>query len=358
MAKLKRRATSPTKEKVTKAAAPAKKPVKAKKSAGKGRGRPNVSRANVQKAHDERSQTGKYKSYIKPEYLGSVWSPGKATHLISILPTWDTEAGEWSFFHRVYAHGQVGVNEDNYICLARMFNQRCFICEQYAEYISECESEDKEPDEKKVRALRPSQRIIYNIRVVTDSRTEDEGNKLYLAPVQKIHNEILELCKDPRTGEIINVANLDEGMDVQFTKEGEGLQTQYKGVRLVDREPIPDEWVEDLVVLDQSYHIPDYEEVKNVFLGAPSEEEEAEGEEAEEDDVPVDVGEEGEEGEEVEDVGEDDDPEEYGNDPEDDEEGEEEEAVEEEPPPPPRRSSRAPARTSAGGKKSLNRRGR
>ena len=243
--------------------------------------RPKVDRGEIQRAYDEKSDTGRYRSYMKSEYLSKIWNPVRGTHVISILPTWSPSEDKYTFFNKVYYHSNVGINEDNYVCMARMYKKRCFICERYAEYIKECEEKDMDPEDEKLRTMRPAQRVLYNVRVVSDERSIGEGNRIFMAPAKKLHSQILELCKNPRTGELVSVGDVDEGMDVQFTKEGEGIGTEYKGIRLVDRDPIPDEWLHDLPNLEETYERPEYEELKSVYLGVPSDDEygDVEGEE-------------------------------------------------------------------------------
>jgi len=322
----------PLKRKVAPSAAG--KTVAPKAAASKRSNRPKVDRSEITKAYEQRDQTGKYKSYIKPEFQSMLWKPkSEETHVISILPTFEPKEDRWTFFHIVYYHGGVGINEDNYLCNARMFDKKCYICEAKARYIMECERKGEEPDDDRMRALSPSKKVLYNVRVVTDQKTEDEGNKIFEAPGKKIHSAVLGLCVNKRTGAVVSLTDIEDGRDVQFTKEGKGLKTDYVGVQLLERDPIPEEWQDDLVELANCYHIPTYDEVKNVFCG-----------EVEEDDEDVAVVPEDDEEEVGEDVGDGDVEGEYAAAGDEDYE---EEVVEEQEPPRRGRSRGAPVEAPA-----------
>ena len=317
------------KRKASTTTAPTERAKTAPKAAPKRSNRPKVDRSEITKAYEQRDQSGKYKSYIKPDYQGMLWKPkSEETHVISILPTYEPKEDRWTFYHVVYYHGGVGVNEDNYLCNARMFDKKCYICEAKARYIMECERRGEEPDDDRMRALSPAKKVLYNVRVVTDQKTEDEGNKIFEAPGKKIHSAVLGLCVNKRTGAVVSLTDIEDGRDVQFTKEGKGLKTDYVGVQLLERDPIPEEWQDDLVVLAECYHIPTYEEVKNMFCGEVDEDDGEMGA------VPEDDEEVGEEIEDGDVEGE------YAS---ADEEGDEEEVVVEEQEPPRRGRSRAPA---------------
>lgn len=76
---------------------------------------------------------------------------------------------------------------------------------------------------------------------------------------------IVAIAKNNRTGEFIPFADPDEGKTIEFTREGKGVTTDYTGFKFVDREPIPDEVLDQAVCLDDYIQILSYDELKSVL---------------------------------------------------------------------------------------------
>jgi hypothetical protein len=164
----------------------------------------------------------------------------------------------------IYVHNKVGINEDSYVCMSRTYGKPCAICEEQAEL-----RKQDDFDEKYVKSLNPSRRVIYNISCL-DSDTEfKKGIQIFEVSHWLFEKELAEQAKKPRGGGFVLFSDPDEGKTVFFRKTGNGpTTTKYSGFKFEDRaEPISDELLDSALCLDELIHIPSYDEVKNAFYG-------------------------------------------------------------------------------------------
>ena len=150
-----------------------------------------------------------------------VYSPTKGDNCVRILPpTWDDAS---HFGLDVYVHYGVGPDQSAYLCpIASKTGDSCVVCEE-----REAALEDK--DEDYARSLNYSHRVMY---YVIDRDEEKEGVKVWIAPFASVDKQITAQTRDSRTGEVLYIDHPDEGYDVEYTKEGEGVKTKYTGVRI------------------------------------------------------------------------------------------------------------------------------
>lgn len=132
-------------------------------------------------------------------------------------PTWDGAEG-WVGLE-IYVHSFIGANNGNYLCLAKMKNQRCPICEA---------SKDAQAsgDKEEAGELSAKQRYIY---WVLDRDDEASGPKV-LELSWSQDQSIAAICQSKK-GNIVSLDHPDSGHDVIIQKRGQGLQTKYYGHR-------------------------------------------------------------------------------------------------------------------------------
>lgn len=181
----------------------------------------------------------------------------------------------------IFAHRNVGVQKDHYICLAASYGLPCPICE-YRNHLITTDS----GSEKEIKALRPSRRYIFNIICLDSDKEVARGVQVWEVSQYRYHKPLMEAAKLPREGGYIIFQSPDNGKTVCFTAKNSGKFTfECTSFKFMDREsgPIPDEYLEQIFVIDEFLYIPEYDEVREVFqqglaAGSIPSEEEGEGE--------------------------------------------------------------------------------
>jgi len=183
-------------------------------------------------------------------------------------PTWE---GARHYAYPIHVHFRVGPTLASVLCLRRMKNQRCPICE-------EAEALQKSGDEDSAKDLWPRKQ---HVAWIIDRKDESAGPLLYPMPAQKVDQAIVAICRDPETGELLYVDDVDQGYNLTFQKTGQNLNTQYTGFVLSRRpsamssDPKRQEQWEDFI---HDHPIPDtlqwrsYDDVKRLFEGVASDE--------------------------------------------------------------------------------------
>ena len=193
------------------------------------------------------------------------------------------------YFSECSVHYQVGMNNDVYICMQRLFNKLCFRCKKQKQLYNIHKTTTKE-----IKGLFPSDRVLY----LWWDRTNELANEkpptydisVWSAPKKGVHSEIQSKTRNKLTKEIIDVSDIGEdgeGKTVYFeiamkrNDEGDEIAT-YEGFDLVDREEkIPKEIVEKLSdIIDELQsrmtkdmtsplqvllHFPTYEEIEQAM---------------------------------------------------------------------------------------------
>ncbi len=242
----------------------------------------------LQESYNSKDDTGKFKSIYNKEKQGNIpmWKCSEDEHFIDIIPFIagkqhpSVKEGAPAVNLDFYVHRKVGVNEDSYVCMARTFGKKCPICDEQAEI-----RKQDDYDEKYVKSLNPTRRVLYNIVVRDNDKEVKKGIQLFEVSHWLFEKELAELSKKPRGGGYITYASPDDGNTLCFRKKGNGpTNTEYKAFQFVDRdEPISDEILDAAVTLDELIHLPTYDEVKNAFFGIETEED---GDEPKEEEKP------------------------------------------------------------------------
>lgn len=153
----------------------------------------------------------------------ATFTPQAGDNWVRILPaTWENpEHYAWD----VRIHYQVGADKGAFLCLAEMKNEACPICEEYTQAV-------REKDDDYAKELKANKTLLV---WMLDRNKESEGPKIWTMPVG-IDRELVALQQDTRTGEILFIEDADTGYDVEFKRQGAGMQTKYIGVRIA-RQP-------------------------------------------------------------------------------------------------------------------------
>lgn len=222
---------------------------------------------NLKEAYNNR---GKYidsnnKKYIFTE-LGNnkLWKVLDKSHKIRLLPVHPID--NINFYGlTVHVHTNVGVNGDQYLCLKRMKGISCPICEHQASLW------DTEPEMAK--DLYPQQR--YLIWMIDLSLPKDKQAAQIWSCPRTAMDDVLGVSYKKATDEILNLANIDEGIAIYFDREKTQGTTfsKYKNFQLDDSPTsVKDEWLDGIVSFSEILKYATYDEIKNTFLGLSGEE--------------------------------------------------------------------------------------
>lgn len=148
-------------------------------------------------------------------------------NIVRLLPaTWDDAFFPW---YEAHIHYQIGANNGQFLCLARMLNKACPICEEAKKLA------DRNEPEEVVRLCYPQQRAIAYL---IDRQDTAKGPQVWVMPFKKVAQEILTISFKRASGEAVFVDDVQEGWDIIFNKTGKLIKTQYSGVRKDDEPSI------------------------------------------------------------------------------------------------------------------------
>jgi hypothetical protein len=215
--------------------------------------------------------------------LVAISKPDWGDFYAEIMPvSYDEEV---PYFLELPVHGGVGLSNDNFICMQRWpkgKNKRCFRCEVQSTKFRAL-GDKKITDE--IKALYPSDRVIYLFWDRTDEMANEEDQtyqlKVWASPKKGVHAKIQAKVRDKRTKQILDISDVSEDGDgrtvyISVDKKEKGKWPEYNDFELIQRDdPIPDEILEQLDEfitdaekagfahpLEMLLHIPEYDEVK------------------------------------------------------------------------------------------------
>lgn len=198
-----------------------------------------------------------------------VFSPKEGTHKLRILPpTWENAS---HYGLDIYMHYSIGPDNQQYICLNKMKNERCPVCEERKQMEADGEADA-------VKALAPRKRVaVY----VIDRKNESDGPKVWLMP-WTVDRDIATLSVDE--GEALLIDHPEDGYDIEVRREGAALNTDYiikvgrRKSPLHDDEEVSAAWLAKIT----EHPIPEvlqyysYDHIKGVLHGKPKPEPEDE----------------------------------------------------------------------------------
>lgn len=198
------------------------------------------------------------------EHVQKIFTPSVGSNVVRILPaTWENFN---HYGYDIYVHYGIGPDNGRYLCLKNMRNEPCPICDERVRVMNK-------GDEQYAKELRPVWRVVV---WMIDRRNESDGLQIWPMPVSKIDRPLIELAVDKRTNEALLIDDLEAGYDIEFTREGSSVTTQYSALR-IDRHPSPlhhdrrimQEWWDYVVAhpIPSLLNYYSYDHIKNVFIG-------------------------------------------------------------------------------------------
>lgn len=201
------------------------------------------------------------------------FTPRVGDNNVRILPPpVDADWGHYGL--NLCVHYGIGSDQSAYLCASKMKGEPCPLCEERDKATSAGEEELAD-------ALRPN----YRVAVYVIDRAQEAKGPLLWSIAAGLDKDITKLCIDPANGEVLNVDDPNDGYDLNFTREGEGMKTKYKGIQFSRKSsPLSDDpeaaeaWLAHAAEhrIDTCLQYFDYDYVSKVFEGqAPPEKEEA-----------------------------------------------------------------------------------
>lgn len=234
-------------------------------------------RQRQEESNSRKDDSGKFrKIYIEGVLKKSdFWKSTEGEHSIDIIPyiaganNPHVKEGKPAYILDVWVHRKVGLNEDDFICLNKTYNEPCPICEYQAELMKQRKrSDDPESFDDEIKALNPTRRAIYNVSS-HDKKDDPDELKVWDISHFLFEKELLEAAKKKRGGGFVLFADPDDGKIISFRQVGEKQQMTFKAFEFEDREDvISDEMLEKARCLEELITIPSYEEVKKAFLSS------------------------------------------------------------------------------------------
>lgn len=214
-----------------------------------------------QEAWDKRAKGSIFEGYAKDEY--STFTPKKENAIRILPPTWENPN---HYGYDLWLHWSVGPNNATVVCLSKMKNMKCPVCEAFARAETNGREDAKE--------LKPTRRVLVWL-IDRKEEQEKSGNVkplLYALP-WTVDRDISKVCRDRGTGALFQIDHPDSGRDVYFDKEQKGGSTQnveYTGFQIATRETAVDKKHLDYVVahpLPTTLQMRSYEEVQAFLEG-------------------------------------------------------------------------------------------
>lgn len=211
---------------------------------------------------------GRFDSIFKQSF--DSWRPKVGANRIRILPpTWD-DFDHYGF--RIFVHRFIGPDNSTYLCPSKMLNKKCPICAA----VKETRDAGEEEEAKRMSAV---EQFVYWVL----DRDEKDPSPELTAFSWTMDRDIAKLTIDDRTGKILLIDHPDDGFDLTFDRDGQGMKTRYSAYR-IDREssPISEDEAEQEEVLSLisknpipdclQYYPPDY--LQRMLDGTASEKDE------------------------------------------------------------------------------------
>lgn len=237
----------------------------------------------TQESYNTRKGEKTFIGIFKPELTLPLWGANEGEHRGNFIPylagpddprvrSGRMKEGQFTYVLDHYVHANVGRRDQTFICLANTYRLECPICDERNRIRKQGPPEVERlvaGYEKKLKELRERRRVIYNWECLDNDEEADKGVQIWEASHYNVEEPMLGQAKLPREegGAMINFAHPIQGRTLFFRRIGKGMtDTKYKDHRWMKRsEPIPQELVDEALVLDGLIHIPTFEEVNDAF---------------------------------------------------------------------------------------------
>lgn len=211
---------------------------------------------------------GGFEGFILDEF--PTYRTTKGDHYIRILPpTWSYPDGTPGDHYGmdVWTHFGVGPDNGSVLCLQKMQDKACPLCEQRIRL-------ERAGDEEEANALKPIRRVLMWI---LNRKDEKRGAVVWACP-WTVDRDLAKISRDTMSGTIYYIDDPEDGYDISFEREGDGRTTKYTGMQLARRPTSVPERILDYIQqnpLDKTLRWRTYDEIKRMYEGTGGDEDEA-----------------------------------------------------------------------------------
>jgi len=181
--------------------------------------------------------------------------------------TTNLEVGDWDYKLEIPVHKNVGEDNDTFLCLRLAFGKKCPLCEEmFKEY------EKDNPDEKKIKPLKPSWRDYFNIY---DYNDEDKDLQVW----EDVSYHLFEkyfLAEADEGENTILYSDIEEGKTIEIKAQDKTIGSgkpfpEAQNIEFKNRDKYEEEIVNDTVSFDSLVKIPTFEDVSRIHRGLEDE---------------------------------------------------------------------------------------
>lgn len=163
---------------------------------------------------------GSNDSYLKDNV--KLFKAAEGVNELRILPpTWE---GAEHYGLDIHIHYGIGPDNSAYLCLAKMKNKPCPVCEERKRAVAEGDTDYADE-------LRASHRVAT---YVVDRAKGRDGAAAWVMG-KRMDQDILRLCVDHKTNETLEIDHPEDGYDLSFSRDGQGMKTRYTGMQIARR---------------------------------------------------------------------------------------------------------------------------
>ncbi len=239
--------------------------------------RDRVRERTRQKAQEREGGT----STIRAPKGAEFWKPQKkGTYYVDILPFRvgtdnysAVEQDEIWYEMTFFIHRGVGTDEKTVVCPLKTFGKRCPICEEYNAL-----RKDEHASEEVVKALRPKERQIFNVRI-----RGEEGVKIFEFSNYNFGLLLMEELEMEDTEENMGFFDIVDGktLKVRFKDASGGGYTYLAASKIdfVDRDDMDETILEETHDLTSILNVMTYDQLDALMNGAVGDDEEEDDEE-------------------------------------------------------------------------------
>lgn len=158
----------------------------------------------------------------------------------------------------IWVHSFLGPDRGSYLCVEKtnvegIKRKKCVLCDLYRRMQGK--------NEEMARALAPRRRTLYWVLDVSE-KPQSEEPLLFDAPYRQVAEEILMRCVDRRTGEVIDISDVEDGREIIFRMSKQSRKyPEYRAVELGSRYKISPKLAKKIVPLTEVLVIPDEAEL-------------------------------------------------------------------------------------------------
>ena len=168
---------------------------------------------------------GAFESYIRDDI--PVYKVKEGTNILRICPPPSRDYDHFGI--DIFTHFGIGVEKNTYLCLNKMLDNNCPVCEEHGEVLSSFGGRQLTDDDK--NTLRPFNAGKRVLMYVVDRNEEDKGPQAWPSP-WTLDREITNQMQDKLTGEILYIDDPEVGFDINFSRQGTGIGTKYVGLQI------------------------------------------------------------------------------------------------------------------------------